>query len=211
MILEMGFLVLYRYKLHIVIYNGLNNLITRKNTGQLILILVSYALFLLVPLVVYQLRIPHPTDQPFIGNMLIGCPKSQTRTGLAMLTKTFEGCGFISIVFGIVLAIWLSDIGNYKYLYGRWRYTYHVSGGFLLRIIIEAVPTLAVNWFFAMTVPKMFPNAYLRYLSSSIGSFLVGFVTVFLSRRILLGCQVVQEIQPITASVPLAVRNSPTV
>jgi hypothetical protein len=124
MILELSFLFLYRYKLHEIIYNGLNNLIRRKNIGQLILIIFVYVLVLFIPLAVYQLRMPNPTGQTFRDNMLIGCPKSKTRTGLQMLTKTFEGCGLISLIFGFALAIWISNIDIYKYLYDRWRYSF---------------------------------------------------------------------------------------
>jgi hypothetical protein len=43
---------------------------------------------------------------------------------LQMLTKTFEGCGLISLIFGFALAIWISNIDIYKYLYDRWRYSF---------------------------------------------------------------------------------------
>lgn len=71
-------------------------------------IAAAYALSLFVPYVVYQLRITNPTSQDLINNMLIGCPHSKTKTGLQMLTKTFEGCGFIGVMFGVLMALRLS-------------------------------------------------------------------------------------------------------
>lgn len=122
MLIELAFLVIYRYKMQEVLYNLLNKLIRRKHASQIVYILLVYLLVLIVPYVAYQIRARNPTGQPFIGNMLIGCPKSKTRTGLQMLTQTFSVAGFVGIVFGILVGIFLSERENYRYLYGQWRY-----------------------------------------------------------------------------------------
>lgn len=182
MLIELTCLVLYRYKLQAVLYNIANNLIRRKNIGQLFLILFGYALALFFPYLVYQLRAQNPTGQPFIGNMLIGCPHSKARTGLQMLTKTFEVSGFVGLVFGVLLALYLSKRENYRYLYGQWRY---IVPGFLstvARVLLESIPALIAYWIFSKYLPHRLTNAYLRFFSATFGMFLTGFLPVYFGR-----------------------------
>lgn len=76
-------------------------------------------------------------------------------------------------------------------MYGQWDYVNRGICSILARVLIEAAPAYAAQWLFASYIPKHIANAYLRYLSTTFGLFLFGFLPVMYSRRLLLNSEII--------------------
>lgn len=124
---------------------------------------------------------------------MISCPKAKGISGLTILTHNFIKCSVVSVIFGMLIAVWASEFKAYRYYYGQWRYSISYLPGKIIRILAELVPAMLAFYLFANFLTKSVQNAYLKYISSSIAYWCVGFLVFYGTRPILLVLNIIEE------------------